>query len=85
MWTILLLLGVALASGNLRQLKLVDEWRSIDFAFPGDQQRSEAIMRGDFVPGMAVPIDIDVFYKGNQFTKTNDRFKTFLLSFSCGS
>ena len=67
MWSVLLLfVGLPLSSyGNLRQLKLIDDWKTIDFIFPNDHQRNNAILTKEFVPGQAVPIDVDVYYKGS--------------------
>lgn len=74
-WMNLLLLGLPVALsfgfGNSRELKLINEWRSIDFNFPSEALRQDAIQRGQFVVGMPIPIDIDVHYKGRgQSTST---------------
>lgn len=61
-WPLLLL--VLLPFGNSSQLKLVEDWKSIDFNFPSVQYRSVAIKTKQFIPGNAVPIDVDVHYKG---------------------
>lgn len=67
-WMSLLLLGFPISLsygfGNGRQLKLVNEWKTIDFNFPTQQLRQDAIQRRQFVMGMPVPLDIDVHYKG---------------------
>lgn len=55
---------VLLPFGNSRQLKLVDDWKSVDFHFPSEQHRSVAIKTKQFVLGNAVPIDVDVHYTG---------------------
>jgi len=64
-WLTMLLLGLP-AIGAARQLKLVNEWKTIDFNFPSEQLRQDAIARREFIPGMAVPIDVDVHYKGRK-------------------
>jgi hypothetical protein len=64
MWRAIFLLGFTVAFGSARQLKLVSEWKSIDFNFPSDQVMRDVLVRKDFIPGMAVPIDVDVYYKG---------------------
>lgn len=61
-WPLLFL--VLLPFGNSRQLKLVDDWKSVDFNFPSEQHRSVAIKTKQFVLGNAVPIDVDVHYTG---------------------
>lgn len=47
-----------------QQLKLVSDWRSVEFNFPSPQFRLDAILRGEFIPGTAFPSDVDVHYKG---------------------
>lgn len=66
MWMVLLLLGFPLATfgSAAPQLKLVNEWKTIDFSFPNEKVRQDAIVNRDFIPGNAVPIDVDVHYKG---------------------
>lgn len=63
MWMVLLLLGIPFSHGA-RQLKLVNDWKSVDFNFPSQFQRDNAVSTSDFIPGMAVPIDVDVHYRG---------------------
>lgn len=60
---VLLFLGF-FSFGSPRQLKLVNDWKSVEFNFPSPQLRQDAISRGEFVPGNSVPLDIDVHYKG---------------------
>jgi hypothetical protein len=64
MWMVLVLLGIAVSHANSQQLKLVNEWKSVDFNFPTERHRQEAITNRVFIPGNAVPIDVDVQYKG---------------------
>jgi hypothetical protein len=65
MWMVLLLVGYPVALfGAKPELKLVNEWKNIDFNFPSEKQRQDAIAKREFVLGNAVPIDVDVFYKG---------------------
>lgn len=61
-WIVLLLVGFPLSLGGPRQLKLVNDWKTIDFNFPTQLHRDMAIAQGEFVSGMAVPIDVDVHY-----------------------
>lgn len=51
--------------GSGQQLKMVAEWKAIDFAFPGPDDRQLAIRSGHFVPENCVPIDVDVDYQDN--------------------
>lgn len=77
-WMVLLLLGVPASHGSLRQLKLVNEWKSVDFIFPSEHQKNDAILRQEYIPGMAVPIDVDVYYKGSSFSITSSPFFNYL-------
>lgn len=78
MWLVLLLFGVPASHGSLRQLKLVNEWKSVDFIFPTEHQKNDAILRQEYIPGMAVPIDVDVYYKGSDFSITTSPFFNYL-------
>lgn len=40
------------------------KWKQIDFDFPDKATREEAISSKKFVPGNAVPVDVDVYYAG---------------------
>lgn len=69
-WTFLLLsLGYPVSDAAPRVLKLINEWKSIDFNFPTQQLRHEAIASKAFVPGQSVLIDVDVHYKGLKFDR----------------
>lgn len=63
MWTVLLLVGFpVVAFSKDAELKLANEWKSIDFDFPSDKSRRDALDSGEFIPGNAVPIDVDIYY-----------------------
>lgn len=72
MWMILLLLGIPLITDSYgqgfgsgaKQMKLVSEWKSIEFNFPTILHYQAAITLRDYIPGSAVPIDVDVQYQG---------------------
>lgn len=49
--------------GYSQNLKMVAEWKILDFAFPGLEDRQLAIRSGNFVPGNCVPIDVDIDYQ----------------------
>lgn len=51
-------------SNGRENLKTISEWKTVDFSFPSENLRLESIRRGNFVDGRAVPIDVDVHYKG---------------------
>lgn len=64
MWMVLLLVGFPVASfGSSAELRLVNEWKIVDFSFPSEQFRQYALNSGAFIPGNAVLIDVDVHYK----------------------
>ena len=46
-------------------MKIVSQWKMLDFNFPTAQHRQFALLQGSFVPGNAVPIDVDVHYNAN--------------------
>lgn len=54
------------------KLPTTSSWASLDYAFPNSRERLESINRGDFIPGVAVPLDMDVI-------KSKLKFKHFLL------
>lgn len=70
MWNVLFLLGVTLVTVSYAfgavggQMKLVSEWKSIEFIFPTILHYQTAIALREYVPGNAVPVDIDVHYQG---------------------
>lgn len=45
---------------NTHLLKLVYSWKSLEFDYPNEAARQEAIKKGEFIPGDPVPIDVDV-------------------------
>lgn len=47
------------------KLKTISEWKTVDFVFPSENHRREAIRQQNFIEGNAVPIDVDIHYKGN--------------------
>ncbi|KAF7994008.1 hypothetical protein HCN44_011277 [Aphidius gifuensis] len=42
------------------KLPTISSWASLDYAFSNSRERLESIIRGDFIPGVAVPLDMDV-------------------------
>lgn len=37
-------------------------WKSLDFAFPNQYVRDQAIKNGQFNPGGPFPLDVDIYY-----------------------
>lgn len=46
------------------ELKLVKDWKKLDFNFPNPKDRAAAIAKGNYVPKNVFPIDVDVDYRG---------------------
>lgn len=53
-----------LVSQSHQSLRTVSSWKQLDFNFPNDQVRQTAIKSGQFNASNAVPIDVDVHYRG---------------------
>lgn len=51
---------------SIEKLKEIYSWKSLDFAFPNDYMRQQAIREGSFIPGAPVPIDVDFYHKDKQ-------------------
>lgn len=43
-------------------MRLLAEWKVIEYEFPSDQLRQAAIDEEEYVPGNGVAIDVDVDY-----------------------
>lgn len=56
---------VKLSSQQLDSLKMLYQWNDMEFEFPSPGEREIAILNKDYIPGTAVPIDVDVDYRGN--------------------
>lgn len=50
---------------NAQRLKLLAEWKELEFEFPSNLVRDNAIRSGEYQRGRAVPIDVDVDYRDN--------------------
>lgn len=61
---------------SIDKLRVLYSWKSLDFAFPNDLTRQLAIREGRFIPGAAVPIDVDFYHRGfKQFLYCKETFK----------
>lgn len=47
------------------ELRLVKDWKKLDFNFPSPQDREAAVAKGFYVPKNVFPIDVDVDYRGS--------------------
>lgn len=48
---------------QLKNLRLVAEWKEAEFEFPSPAVRDAAIAAGEYIRGNALPIDVDVDYR----------------------
>lgn len=62
--TIIILIIAKCARTQYTQLGLIAQWSEMEFAFPSADHRQVAIYQRKYVPGNAVPIDVDVDYSG---------------------
>lgn len=60
----ILIFLIPLVTGQLNnpQLSLVNYWSNLEFGFPTQQARTQAINEGKYVQGNGIPIDVDVYY-----------------------
>ncbi|XP_055698793.1 major royal jelly protein 1-like [Phlebotomus papatasi] len=75
------LLALSLIIGPVlcENLKSVAEWRDLEFQFPTQADRQNALIQGKYVPGNGVPIDVDIAYRsmgGSLIFVTIPRFTT---------
>lgn len=56
---------VKISSQQLQSLKILSEWKEMEFEFPSRDIRESAILNKNYIPGNSVPIDIDIDYRGN--------------------
>jgi len=49
---------------SIEKLKNIYSWKALEFAFPNEHARENAIREGRFIPGTPVPIDVDFYHKG---------------------
>lgn len=72
-----LVLSSANANSELRNLRLVAEWKQPEFAFPSPSARSAAMGNGQYIAGNAVPIDVDVDYRSEGASRVFVTFPRF--------
>lgn len=51
-------------SPQVQQLNLVAEWSVVEYEFPSDAVRQQALDSQEYVPGAGVTIDMDIDYGG---------------------
>jgi hypothetical protein len=71
---ILIVIYAALASAQVGSLNEFKNWKSMDFKFPTEAMRQQAINGGNFVASNVIPIDVAADYRGEKYFW---RFKSF--------
>ncbi|XP_012523970.1 protein yellow [Monomorium pharaonis] len=51
---------------SIEKLKGIYSWKALDFAFPNNYARQQAILEGRFIPGAPLPIDVDFYHRAKQ-------------------
>lgn len=54
------------STSSSADLKILGEWREMEFKFPTNEAKQNALITGKYVVGNSLPIDVDVDYKGNE-------------------
>lgn len=52
--------------GQKQVIYPVHEWSQLEFNYENENKREQDIQSGTFIPGVAAPIDVDVYY-GRKF------------------
>lgn len=68
-------------SSNNDKLRTVFEWKDLEYGFPTEADRQQALNNQLYVPHNGVPIDVDVHYKGELFSLYEMLLFTIQLSF----
>lgn len=74
-----MLLACSRTYSQTRNLRTIVEWRDLEYSFPSRADREHAIRERLYVHGNGVPIDVDVDYGDNNFSRifvTVPRFTT---------
>lgn len=64
--TVCIILLASQSFGYIQNLKIVAEWKTLDFVFPRPDIRQLVIQNGSFVPENCVPIDVDIDYRDQE-------------------
>lgn len=57
-------------------LRLLYEWKQLEFDYASDVERQQDIDSGFFVEGVPAPIDVDIYYGSTYQIFFNDIFHT---------
>lgn len=68
-----LLLAVFVVGGrsnfpNNDKLRTAFEWKDLEYAFPSEGERQQALNNQHYIPHNGIPIDVDIHYKGEVLT-----------------
>lgn len=50
-----------------KKLELLYKWKELDYEFPSSSVKQRMIRNQEFIPGNAVPIDVDTWQNGKFF------------------
>lgn len=67
---ILFLLAIADSQAQ-EKLKNIYSWKALEFAFPNEFAKLAAIKSGSYIPGVSLPIDVDVYNTGTNEINNN--------------
>lgn len=59
-----IILIITITTKTEAKVKIFKEWRQMDFQFPSNAVRQQAINNGNYVPANIIPIDVAVDYRG---------------------
>lgn len=68
-------------SASDRQFRVVYEWRTLDFAYRSEQERSAAIFRGEYVPRNVIISDVKPYANRLYLVRALDFFSSSLSLF----
>lgn len=51
---------------SIQKLQPLHSWKQLEFTFPSEHAKEQAIQEGHYIPGAPVPIDVDFYHKAKQ-------------------
>ena len=60
----ILALILILTTNTEANVRIFKHWRQMDFQFPSNAVRQQAINNGNYVPANIIPVDVAVDYRG---------------------
>lgn len=63
---------LAIADSQAQEkLKNIYSWKALEFAFPNEFAKLAANKNGSYIPGVSLPIDVDVYNTGTKEINNN--------------